>query len=67
MTGQSVMAVFTANQATVSGRDSLIVNNVELSTAAITPVSKNSHSHVFCMTITTINKPTLHNRCFSAS
>ncbi len=38
--GQSVMAVFTANQATVSGRDSLIVNNVELSTAAITPASK---------------------------
>lgn len=38
--GQSVMAVFTANQATVAGRDSLIVNNTELSTMAITPANK---------------------------
>ncbi len=38
--GQSVLALFTASQATVAGRDSLHVNNVELSTAAITPASK---------------------------
>lgn len=37
---QSVLAVFTANQATVSGRDSLIVDNVVLSTSTITPASK---------------------------
>lgn len=37
---QSVLAVFTANQATVAGRDSLIVDNVVLSTSAITPASK---------------------------
>ncbi|MBP6730529.1 MAG: alpha/beta fold hydrolase [Chitinophagales bacterium] len=37
---QSVLAVFTANQATVAGRDSLIVDNVVLSTNAITPASK---------------------------
>jgi hypothetical protein len=36
---QSVLAVFTANQATVAGRDSLIVDNVVLSTNAITPAS----------------------------
>ncbi len=36
---QSVLAVFTANQATTAGRDSLIVDNVVLSTAAITPAS----------------------------
>lgn len=36
---QSVMAVFTSNQATVSGRDSLIVDNHVLSTPAITPAS----------------------------
>ena len=37
---QSVLAVFTANQATVAGRDSLVVDNVVLSTTAITPASK---------------------------
>lgn len=36
---QSVMAVFTANQATVAGRDSLHVDGVEISTSAITPAS----------------------------
>lgn len=36
---QTVMAVFTANQATVAGRDTLAVNNVPLSTSAITPAS----------------------------
>ena len=36
---QSVVAVFTANQATVSGRDSLIVDNTVLSTSTITPAS----------------------------
>jgi hypothetical protein len=33
------MAVFTANQAVVAGRDSLIVDNTVLSTTAITPAS----------------------------
>jgi len=37
---QSVLAVFTANQATVAGRDSLEVDNVVLSTTTITPASK---------------------------
>ena len=37
---QSVVSVFTANQATVAGRDSLIVDNVVLSTSTITPASK---------------------------
>ena len=36
---QSVLAVFTANQATVAGRDSLDVDGVELSTSTITPAS----------------------------
>lgn len=36
---QSVVAVFTANQATVAGRDSLAVDNVVMSTSAITPAS----------------------------
>lgn len=36
---QTVMAVFTANQAVVAGRDSLIVDNTVLSTTAITPAS----------------------------
>ncbi len=36
---QSVLAVFTANQATVAGRDSLIVDNTVLSTTQITPAS----------------------------
>ena len=36
---QSVVAVFTANQATIAGRDSLAVDNVVLSTSAITPAS----------------------------
>lgn len=36
---QSVVAVFTANQATIAGRDSLIVDNVVLSTSAITPAA----------------------------
>ncbi len=36
---QSVLAVFTANQATVAGRDSLEVDNVVLSTSTITPAS----------------------------
>lgn len=36
---QSVLAVFTANQATVAGRDSLLVDNVVLSTTAITPAA----------------------------
>ncbi|MCW5906594.1 MAG: hypothetical protein KIS94_01960 [Chitinophagales bacterium] len=36
---QSVLAVFTSNQATVAGRDSLFVDNVELSTQQITPAS----------------------------
>lgn len=36
---QSVLAVFTANQATVAGRDSLEVDNVILSTSTITPAS----------------------------
>lgn len=36
---QAVLAEFTANQAVVAGRDSLIVNNVVLSTPAITPAS----------------------------
>lgn len=36
---QSVLAVFTANQATVAGRDTLSVNNVPLSTQSITPAS----------------------------
>ncbi len=36
---QSVVAVFTASQATVAGRDSLSVDNVVLSTTAITPAS----------------------------
>lgn len=36
---QSVLAVFTANQAVVNGRDQLFVDNVELSTAAISPAS----------------------------
>jgi triacylglycerol lipase len=36
---QSVLAVFTANQATVAGRDTLSVNNVGLSTQDITPAS----------------------------
>jgi len=36
---QSVVAVFTASQATVAGRDSLTVDNVVLSTSAITPAA----------------------------
>ncbi len=36
---QSVLAVFTANQATVAGRDSLVVDNVVMSTSSITPAS----------------------------
>lgn len=36
---QSVLAVFTANQATVAGRDSLLVDNVVLSTTTITPAA----------------------------
>ncbi len=38
--GQTVLAIFTANQAVVNGRDQLFVNdNVELSSAAISPAS----------------------------
>jgi hypothetical protein len=36
---QSVIAEFTANQAVVAGRDSLVVNGTVLSTPAITPAS----------------------------
>lgn len=36
---QTVLAVFTASQATVAGRDSLTVDNNVLSTSAITPAS----------------------------
>ena len=36
---QSVLAVFTANQATVAGRDSLHINAIEFSTTAITPAA----------------------------
>lgn len=37
---QSVLAIFTADQATIHGRDSLIVNNTVLSTPQITPANK---------------------------
>lgn len=37
---QSVVAIFTANQATIAGRDSLTANNTVLSTTAITPANK---------------------------
>ncbi len=36
---QSVLAVFTASQATVAGRDSLSVDNIVVSTTAITPAA----------------------------
>lgn len=36
---QSVVAIFTANQAVVSGRDTLLVNNTILSTPDFTPAS----------------------------
>lgn len=36
---QSVLAVFTANQAVINGRDQLFVDAVELSSAAISPAS----------------------------
>ena len=38
--GQTVLAIFTANQAVVNGRDQLFINdNVELSSASISPAS----------------------------